>query len=261
METKISRPKNKKRSSLNLDLERFEEIKLRQKELQADIPPNRIQKYLSQTESELKLRPNPKDSRRCSDQYEKGGNKIMVKQEEQGDLTIRKTRKSTRVAAQLKNAKVEHSMVKKPAPRRFNEKFKEVSRFFTRNKPKYLYPCATKNPSWVKEVSKAGSGHLTFPPKLEDTQRTTTLFEDKIVLSHSYQELIDKVREGLKDSSIDVALLNQLVPKNLEYEKNRFSLLPANTHKVDDFSTFDLDLFLQRLSQDTSILARRASLV
>ncbi|CAH2355756.1 hypothetical protein CLIB1423_33S00276 [[Candida] railenensis] len=259
MESKISRPKNRKRNSLNLDLERFEEIKLREKELQADIPPNRIQKYLSQPE--LKSCSITKDSSRFSNQYEKEGNQIIVKEEEQNDPIIRKTRKSTRVAAHSKNVKVERSMIKKPAPRRLNEKFKEVSRFFTRNKPKYFYPNSIKNPSWVKENPKAESGHLTFPPKLADTQRSTTSFEDKIILSHSYQELIDKVREGLKDSSIDVALSNQLVPKNLEYEKNRFSLLPGSAHKAEDFSTFDLDLFLQRLSQDTSVLARRASLV
>ena len=107
------------------------------------------------------------------------------------------------------------------------------------------------------------------PPSLTDINNFRT-FEDKVLLSHSYQELIKilkseinikKADENEKEGSeaIDIPLLWNFFPKNIDAEKRRFDISypysydfqSLNLSSTNLFCSEDIDVFFQKLN-DTS---------
>lgn len=71
-------------------------------------------------------------------------------------------------------------------------------------------------------ISKPQSQSKDLPPELKES--TAKSFENKIQLKHTYPELLKIINQNLSLNTIDISLIHNLVPKNLEYELERFSI-------------------------------------
>lgn len=214
----------------------------REKELEADIPPNRSQKYRSRKPSNTPKSPP-----------------VKSKQEP----TRRRTIKNTKAAMVVDSEKVPTRIRKY----KNNDKFKEINRLFNGLKPKYIY----KGSSAKKEELDTPAALLplekrSFPPSLT-LSKIKKLFEDHIMLSNTYLDLIQQVKQGFSSDAIDISSTHHFIPKNIDTEKQRFTInvgsdmtLPPSGNEFF-FSTFDMDLFFNRQPQNHESQYRKVPLV
>lgn len=120
-------------------------------------------------------------------------------------------------------------------------------------KPRFLYEPTLKKPPPLKYKHKNG-------PLAVSDARNIQNFDQKVVVENSYQDLIRAIKNGVKDSAIDFGMHWSFLPKNLDYEKQRFSfvdeeavleLLKVWTTSTANNNTIfsdDIDLFFRALS-------------
>lgn len=66
-------------------------------------------------------------------------------------------------------------------------------------------------------------------------QTTTKSFENRVQLQHTYPELIKLINDNLSRNTIDIPLVHNFAPKNLELEQQRFKI-PSNFYKEPNYS-------------------------
>ena len=105
------------------------------------------------------------------------------------------------------------------------------------------------------------------PPSLTDIKRFKS-FEDKVLLSYSYQELIKLLKSEINNSNpnnneneaIDIPFLWNLLPKNIDIEKKRFDITdqysfdfqPLHMSTTNLFCSEDIDVFFQKLNDHSN---------
>lgn len=214
---------SRKITDLSNDILKYEELKVREKDLAADIPPNRRQRHC---EADL-VKTEPE-----TDLMSLSGLSPPA-QASAPRKRPRKAKERRRVLPAETSARIDH--------------FKEMTQFFTRIKPKFRYPVKAKQTPAATETRAR-----IAPPRLLDS-RLQKLFEDCVILTNLYLQLIEAMKDGLTNESIDVALQHSFVPKNLTYEEQRFDVDGCDNAfapAAHDTILFDLDVFIQRLGQD-----------
>lgn len=214
---------SRKITDLSNDILKYEELKEREKDLAADIPPNRRQRHCEAGLVKTELEADPMLSSGLSPPTQAAAPRKRP----------RKTKERRRVLPAETSARIDH--------------FKEMTQFFTRIKPKFRYPVKTQQTPAATETR-----DRIAPPRLLDS-RLQKLFEDRVILTNLYLQLIKAMKEGLTNDSIDVALQHSFAPKNLHYEEQRFDVGACDsafTPAAHDAFLFDLDVFIQRLGQD-----------
>ncbi|CAK7893806.1 hypothetical protein CAAN1_02S09054 [[Candida] anglica] len=216
---------------LKIDMERFEELQKREKELEADIPPNRSQRSSSSPivkvegeEERIHIVPRVREPKSAVNAKFRATNRFFNNMKPKYLYT--------------KDAKRSEPVFEKPVTKKVKDK-------------------VTKNTK--KKNSKTASATTTKPtftakPPLVTDKKNVRSFESHTVLSNTYSDLIGKVRSEINE--MDIPLHHQFVPKNLVYEKQRFDI----NEETDMFSSFDIDLFFQRFDQEGSN-ARKVPLV
>ena len=84
-----------------------------------------------------------------------------------------------------------------------------------------------------EEVKPNYSNSNALPPSLMQT--TTRSFENRVQLQHTYPELIKLINDNLSRNTIDIPLVHNFAPKNLELEQQRFKI-PSNFYKEPNYS-------------------------
>ena len=108
-----------------------------------------------------------------------------------------------------------------------------------------------------KTPKQSYSPSTDLPPHLQET--TTKSFENKVQLKHTYPELLKIINQNLSLNTIDIPLIHNLAPKNLEYELKRFSI-PADfynsTAELPNYSDAnEIDFFFaETLKSDLSLV-------
>jgi hypothetical protein len=93
-----------------------------------------------------------------------------------------------------------------------------------------------------------------LPPKL--SQVSTQNYLHRVLLDHSYEELVKIINRNIDvknplNSAIDIPLHHRLVQKNLNYERERFSISEYWTESPLQFKSFssgDIDLFFENFT-------------
>lgn len=146
------------------------------------------------------------------------------------------------------------------------DKLNEAAKGYEKLKPKY-FSQHQKNIPRYQSSEKQGK---IAPPSLTDINNFRT-FENKVLLSHSYQELIKllkteinfkKVDENENGGSeaIDIPLLWNFFPKNIDAEKKRFDISDPysfdfqslNLSSTNLFCSEDIDAFFQKLNDSSN---------
>ena len=84
-----------------------------------------------------------------------------------------------------------------------------------------------------EEVKPNYSNSNALPPSLMQT--TTKSFENRVQLQHTYPELIKLINDNLSRNTIDIPLVHNFAPKNVELEQQRFKI-PSNFYKEPNYS-------------------------
>lgn len=218
-------------------IRRYNELLLRSDELEKDMPPRRktdaVGKKAPETakrtaklvkkQAEVPAKKEPVDRtrrlllRRCKTRGSQDEEDVEVKREE--DVEVKPVQKKER---KRRVSKVEQHKMVEPARLKFRTPAKVAVK---------------------KEVE-------TKPSLLKLKVRT---FEDHLIVNLTYSDLIKAVKED-EGKTVDFGMLLNLFPKNLEYEKNRFSIedksefntLLQRRHSFSD----DIDKFFRLLSEN-----------
>lgn len=207
-----------KTSSLNEDIEKFQEILAKSAELEKDIPPRSIfdcQKRARVAKRKLTRLKNVSIPR---PQY--GGPKMM---EEKAKQTVDDKKRS--------GNEIKRRMGARTRSRSHMEK-------------------KTGSPSSLKGIAtakKLPSPLLSTAPLSEKA----VTFQEKVVTQNLYSTLMEKIRDASDD--IDFGMLWRLLPKNIEVERSRFKVENEEGDKLlwkmqtAAFSD-DIDLFFRQIS-------------
>lgn len=172
------------------------------------------------------------------------------------NLPIRNTRSKKRLLEQMKQQQEERSKrnkrQKRPTP---------VEPLPTLSRPKYI-PSTSSTITLKKPIYKSQTT-VGAPPAI--SKETKTSFETKVLLDHTYPELINliKTNMSLKNpelNTIDISLHHKLFPKNLAQETSRFEITPEyynnenenlllSMTKMNNFSN-DIDMFFKSLNEE-----------
>lgn len=234
IKAKGRRPTKSRRTDNELqhDILKYKELLVRDQGLELDIPPKRTK--MNEKEHEVKTHNNKQSSR--SSRYR--NRRVALE-----DNTLRESSACSSQPPQNKTNDVAKGY-QKLKPKYFNQR--------TRSPPKYQ---STYNPDKIS------------PPSLTDIKRFTS-FEDKILLSHSYQELIKLLKPEIyscnpnhnENEGIDIPLLWNLLPKNIDIEKKRFDITdqysfdfqPLHISSTNLFCSEDIDVFFQKLNDNSN---------
>lgn len=226
--TKLRRTDNE----LQHDILKYKELLVRDQGLELDIPPKRTK--MNEKEQEVKTHHNKLSSR--SSRYR--NRRVALE-----DNTVRE---SSACSSQPPQNKTNYDArgYQKLKPKYFNQR--------KRSLPKHQ---STYNPDKIS------------PPSLRDIKRFKS-FEDKVLLSHSYQELIKLLKSEINSSNpnhnenqgIDIPLLWNLLPKNIDIEKKRFDITdpfsfdfqPLHISSTNLFCSEDIDMFFQKLNDNSN---------
>lgn len=227
--TKIRRTDNE----IQHDILKYKELLVRDQGLELDIPPKRTK--TNEKEQDIRIRSNKQSSR--SSRYR---NRRSVLE----DSTLKE---SSVTNLQLTHNKINDDDYQKLKPKYFNPRQKRLPRY--------------ESTYGINKVS---------PPSLTDINRFKS-FEDKILLSHSYQELIKLLKSEINSNkpnknenetgeSIDIPLLWNLFPKNIDIENKRFDIAdphyfdfqPLNISSTNLFCSEDIDVFFQKLNDNSN---------
>ncbi|CUM45821.1 uncharacterized protein AC631_04193 [Debaryomyces fabryi] len=216
---------------LQHDILKYKELLMRDQGLELDIPPKRAKS--NEKEQEIKTFNNRQSSR--SSRY-----------------------RNRRFA--LEDSTVRESSI------RSQNKINEAAKGYEKLKPKYFNQRQKKLPRYESSYNQ----DKISPPSLTDINNFRK-FEDKVLLSHSYQDLIkllkseiniQKVDDNEKEESeaIDIPLLWNFFPKNIDAEKKRFDISDPysfdfqylNLSSTNLFCSEDIDVFFQKLNDNSN---------
>ena len=85
-----------------------------------------------------------------------------------------------------------------------------------------------------EEIKSNYSNTDALPPSL--MQARTKSFENRVQLQYTYPELIKLINDNLSRNTIDISLVHNFAPKNLELEQQRFAI-PSNFYKQTNYSS------------------------
>lgn len=142
-------------------------------------------------------------------------------------------------------------------------KTNDATKGYQKLKPKYF----TQRQRNLQKHQSTYNPDKISPPLLTDIKRFKS-FEDKILLSHSYQELIKLVKGQINSSNpnlieneaIDIPFLWNLLPKNIDIERKRFDITnpysfdfqPLHISSTNLFCSEDIDVFFQKLNDNSN---------
>lgn len=226
--TKLRRTDNE----LQHDILKYKELLVRDQGLELDIPPKRTK--MNEKEQNVRINHNKKSSR--SSRYR---NRRFILD----DNTMR-----------------ELSTCNSQPPQ---NKTNDAAKNYQKLKPKYFNQLQRNLPKYQS----AFNLDKIAPPLLTDYKRFKS-FEDKIMLSHSYQELIKLLKSEINSSNpnhdeneaIDIPFLWNLLPKNIDIEKKRFDITdpysfdfqPLHLSSTNLFCSEDIDVFFQKLNDNSN---------
>lgn len=213
------------KAELENDIKRYNELLLRSEELEGDIPPRR-----ETNKTKKPRRKQIKEPVKAKTQ--------PVKVKDEPKRTRRQPLRRTKAALRLEDEEEGTHLETEPPRKR---------------------PRARMDPKVPTVGSKRIKYYLKHKPvKKEETESNylrlkIRSFEDHILVTLSYSELVQKVKED-EGRSLDFGMQMNLLPKNLAYERKRFEFEPKSEFDVllDRRSSFndDIDRFFRLLSEN-----------
>ncbi|EMG46441.1 hypothetical protein SBY92_002607 [Candida maltosa Xu316] len=159
----------------------------------------------------------------------------LIKQNLEKDIPPRRIKKVKTVVKELSKKEEEQQLQIRCPPR-----------------PKYT---VTKKKQKAEVVTPLTGKSKELPPLLRES--TARSFENQVPFRHTYPELLKIINENLAEDTIDLPLVHNLAPKNIDMESKRFEIpfdfykdtshLPSFTNEIDF-------LFAETLKSDISLV-------
>lgn len=226
------RKSRRNKDEIEEDIRRYNELIKFDRQLENDIPPRRMKgncvKGVKYTPFEMKQEEGDEAEEEEDDDQEEEEGQEYQKTDQEFNECPRQTRSRSRQQQSLQQAKRTNKQTKKPIKK--PKLMKDFSSIYSNlAKPKFMYNKSPMTKSSYSGYSSKGRD-ISKPPilnKLDDTNS----FDTKILLDHSYPELIKLIKDKMGDKkqhdnegSIDFGMSWNLIAKNLGYEKERFSI-------------------------------------
>ncbi|KAK6460197.1 hypothetical protein DFJ63DRAFT_337574 [Scheffersomyces coipomensis] len=201
-----------KNDTLDQDIKLYRELMRRSEELESDIPPRK---------SKLQTSSSNSNSNHDWNQVQPVV-KHEVDEEDESLSTRRYSRRSTRSMTRSlekeNNEKIEDPIkIKKPRSTKVN--IPKRPQFYSMNK---VIPMEKKQSTNLRNKIKPNTINNI---KINNPNHK---HEQNIQLDHTYSTLISMIKSNISQDNIDIPLINNLIPKNLNYEHERFQI--KNNH-------------------------------